>query len=189
MTDHSDQLVDHRHAARGYRLLNSSPPPTPTKFINYVRGSYAKFFISNPRPITTILTNNNHFAEKRRVPSCMLFSREAAATMLSTLAPAREAANELKPAVTMSIWCTCYSITIIIFRVSGRWLRTKTVFVEDTIMALSILILVARMILVSLILYDGTNNVELSLFMDEAEISRREVGSQLVLVTRMLYAM
>lgn len=109
--------------------------------------------------------------------------------MLSTLAPAREAANELKPAMTMSIWCTCYSITIIIFRVSGRWLRTKTVFVEDTIMALSILILVARMILVSLILYDGTNNVELSLFMDEAEIRRREVGSQLVLVTRMLYAL
>lgn len=108
--------------------------------------------------------------------------------MLSTLSPAREDASELKPAMTMSLWCTCYSIIIIIFRVSGRWLRTKTIFVEDIIMALSILILVARMVLVSFILYDGTNNVDLS-FLDEAEISRREIGSQLVLVMRMLYAL
>lgn len=113
---------------------------------------------------------------------------KAAATMLSTLAPAVDDASDLKPVMTMSLWCTCYSITIILFRVMGRWLRTKTVFVEDVIMALSILILVARITLVSRVLYYGTNNVDYSV-LTETDVQHREVGSQLVLVTRMLYAL
>lgn len=107
--------------------------------------------------------------------------------MLSTQAPAADDAYALKPIMTMSIWCTCYATTIILIRVVGRWLRTKTVFVEDTIMALSVLILVARIILVSRILHYGTNNVDLSSLTEE-DVRRREIGSQLVLVTRMLYA-
>lgn len=108
--------------------------------------------------------------------------------MLSTLAPAADEASAVKPAITMSLWCTCYSITIIIFRVIGRYLRTRAVFIEDVIMALSIFILIARVVLVIRILSYGTNNVVLSSLV-EMGMERREVGSQLVLVTRMLYAL
>lgn len=83
---------------------------------------------------------------------------------------------------------TCYAITIILFRVTGRWLRTELVFVEDVIILLSICLLVPRMVLVRYILDYGTNNVDLSFVTTEAEVHQREFGSQLVLITRLLYA-
>lgn len=54
-------------------------------------------------------------------------------------------------------------------------------------MLFGILILVARMVLVRYILDFGTNNVEASSLTD-LDISHRVIGSQLVLVTRILYA-
>lgn len=108
--------------------------------------------------------------------------------MLSTLAPAAGTALETKPVMTMSLWCTCYAIIIILYRVAGRWYRTKTYFSEDIILLSSIPILITRIILVARILYNGTNNVDLS-SLSELDIQRREFGSKLVLVTRMLHAM
>lgn len=106
---------------------------------------------------------------------------------LSTLAPAPTDVTEIKPTMIMSIWCTCYAIIIILFRVVGRWIRTKTIFIEDVILLLSIIVLIARMVLIKYILITGTNNIDLS-FISPQDIPQREFGSRLVLASRMLYA-
>lgn len=58
---------------------------------------------------------------------------------------------------------------------------------EDVIILLSILIIVARMVLAKFVLYYGTNNVDPFSLDGDEDIRRREIGSQLVLVCRLLY--
>ena len=61
-------------------------------------------------------------------------------------------------------------------------------FKEDKIMALSLIPLLLRMGLVHLILLWGTNNTTTA-GLTSVDISHREIGSRLVLASRIMYAM
>lgn len=91
-----------------------------------------------------------------------------------------------KPTLLVSWWCTGYAITIIFFRVFGRYVRTEKVYVEDAIMMLAIIPLLVRAAFVHVILLYGTNNTQ-TLGLSELEIHHRETGSQLVLASRIMY--
>lgn len=92
------------------------------------------------------------------------------------------------PTLLYSWWCTMFSLVIIIFRVSGRYVRNERLFREDRIMGLSIIPLLARMACVHIVLIYGTNNVDLDGLTDPERIRRREIGSKAVLAARIFYA-
>lgn len=83
---------------------------------------------------------------------------------------------------------TSYAIALILFRCAGRWRRTERVWIEDAIILLSTLVLVARMVLADFVLQYGTNNVDPNSLDGDDDVRRREIGSQLVLVCRLLYS-
>jgi hypothetical protein len=65
--------------------------------------------------------------------------------------------------------------------------RTEKLFREDKIIAWSIVPLLARMALVHLVLIWGTNNA-MTTGVSELYLRNREMGSKLVLVSRIIYA-
>ncbi len=73
-------------------------------------------------------------------------------------------------------------------RLAGRFVRTERLFKEDKIMAMSMIPLLARMGLVHVVLIWGTNNTT-SQGLTPIEIHHREIGSGLVLASRIMYAM
>jgi hypothetical protein len=105
----------------------------------------------------------------------------------ATTAPALRDFREDKPTLLVSWWCTFYAITIILFRVCGRYIRTEKIFLEDGIMILAVVPLLMRMSFVHVILLYGTNNVDTTGLTD-LEVRHRETGSQLVLASRIMYA-
>ncbi|KAK7521403.1 putative integral membrane protein [Phyllosticta citriasiana] len=92
------------------------------------------------------------------------------------------------PTLLFSWWCTCFSLVIILFRLSGRFVRTERLFREDKVMALSIIPLFVRMAFVHVILLYGTNNVDAAALFDERRIRQHEIGARLVLCSRIFYA-
>ncbi|KAL3426849.1 integral membrane protein [Phlyctema vagabunda] len=92
-----------------------------------------------------------------------------------------------KPTLLVSWWCTAYAITIILVRVCGRYVRTEKLFRDDGIMLLAMIPLLIRMAFVHVILLYGTNNTITTGLTDE-DIQHRELGSQLVLAARIMYA-
>lgn len=104
----------------------------------------------------------------------------------STPPPAKDAAAT-RPTLLVSWWCTGFALAIILLRVFGRYIRAERLFREDQIMALSILPLLARMGLVHVVLLWGTNNAIATGF-TPLDIQHREVGSKVVLVSRIMYA-
>lgn len=103
--------------------------------------------------------------------------------------PERRTRAANNPTLLYSWWCTIFSVVIIGFRLSGRYIRNEQLFREDKIMAWSILPLLARMGFVHAVLIYGTNNVDITGLDDPVKIHRREIGSQLVLAARIFYAM
>ncbi|KAI9794477.1 MAG: hypothetical protein M1833_000390 [Piccolia ochrophora] len=101
--------------------------------------------------------------------------------------PRARTATDDKPTLLVAWWCTIFAITIIIFRIAGRFIRTERLFREDKIMALAIVPLMCRMALVHVVLIWGTNNV-LATQLTPEQISHREMGSKLVLASRISYA-
>lgn len=79
-------------------------------------------------------------------------------------------------------------MAIIVVRLAGRYVRTERLFREDKIMALSMLPLLARMGLVHLVLLWGTNNTTTQ-GLTARDIYYRQIGSRLVLASRIMYAM
>ena len=92
-----------------------------------------------------------------------------------------------KPTLLVSWWCTFYALTVIILRIGGRYVRAEKVFAEDGIMLLAIMPLVMRMAFIHVILLFGTNNT-VTTDLSASDIRRREIGSQLVLASRIMYA-
>ncbi|KAF2262732.1 hypothetical protein CC78DRAFT_310740 [Lojkania enalia] len=103
--------------------------------------------------------------------------------------PDRRTRMENQPTLLYSWWCTIFSLVIIGFRLSGRYIRNERLFREDKIMAWSIIPLMVRMGFVHVVLIYGTNNVNVSGLTDPTIIHRREIGSKLVLVARIFYAL
>lgn len=87
----------------------------------------------------------------------------------------------------VSWWCTGFALAIIVVRLAGRYTRTEKLFREDKIMALSIIPLLARMGLVHMVLIWGTNNA-ITAGLTPLDIEHREIGSRVVLASRIMYA-
>lgn len=94
---------------------------------------------------------------------------------------------QVNPTLLVSWWCTGFALVIILLRLSGRYIRTERLFGEDKVMALSIIPLMARMALVHVILIWGTNNAVTTGLTPE-QIRHRDIGSRLVLASRIMYA-
>ncbi|KAJ5256656.1 hypothetical protein N7478_012760 [Penicillium angulare] len=101
--------------------------------------------------------------------------------------PAFESRSEINPTLLMSWWATIFSVVIIVVRLCGRYVRIERFFPEDKVMTYSMIPLLIRMILVHYVLVYGTNNVQATSLTAE-EISKREIGSKLVLAARIFYA-
>lgn len=78
---------------------------------------------------------------------------------------------------------------IILLRVSGRYIRTERLFMEDKFAALAVIPLFLRMACVHAIIVLGTNNAQLAgTDLSDHDLWRRSVGSGLVLASRIFYA-
>lgn len=107
---------------------------------------------------------------------------------MSSAPPEPRTRNENYPSLLYSWWCTLFAVVIILFRLGGRKVRTNVLFREDWIMAFSLVPLLIRMGLVHVVLLYGTNNVIFT-GLTSTRIQHRETGSQLVLASRIFYAM
>ncbi|RDL32380.1 uncharacterized protein BP5553_08836 [Venustampulla echinocandica] len=106
---------------------------------------------------------------------------------LAAEAPEPRGFREDKPTLIMSWWCTIYAITTILLRIAGRYIRTEHIYIEDRVMLLAIVPLLIRIAVVHPILLYGTNNTVITELLP-ASIRQREIGSQLVLASRVMYA-
>ena len=102
--------------------------------------------------------------------------------------PHAKTTQDNRPTLLVSWWCTGFALAIILVRICGRYIRTERLFMEDKIMAISIVPLLARMALVHVVLRFGTNNVMIPDSLDPEGIRRRQLGSKLVLASRIMYA-
>ncbi|KAI9672896.1 MAG: hypothetical protein M1829_004446 [Trizodia sp. TS-e1964] len=101
--------------------------------------------------------------------------------------PPAHSSREDRPTLLVSWWCTIFALVTILIRLSGRYIRTERFFREDQIMAASIVPLLARMALVHVVLIYGTNNT-LTAGLTDSDIHEREIGSRVVLLSRIMYA-
>ncbi|KAK4204599.1 hypothetical protein QBC40DRAFT_216863 [Triangularia verruculosa] len=104
--------------------------------------------------------------------------------------PAARPFGDDKPTLLTSWWITLLCAFLILLRLVGRFVRVEKLFGEDKVAALVLIPLFLRMAFVHPILVFGTNNVELN---DELDVSdeglrRRAIGSGLVLISRIIYA-
>lgn len=112
----------------------------------------------------------------------MIISRD-----LYSSPPRAKSKAENNPTLLVSWWCTGFALAIIVVRLAGRYTRTEKLFREDKIMALSIIPLLARMGLVHMVLLWGTNNA-ITTGLTQLDIEHREIGSRVVLASRIMYA-
>lgn len=101
--------------------------------------------------------------------------------------PRAKSKSEDNATLLVSWWCTGFALALITVRLAGRYVRTEKLFREDKIMAWSMIPLLARMGLVHLVLIWGTNNA-ITTGLTPLQLQRREIGSKLVLVSRIMYA-
>lgn len=97
--------------------------------------------------------------------------------------------DAVKPTLLVCWWATLFCTVIILLRVAGRFIRSEKLFTEDKMAFLAIFPLYARMGCVHVILIYGTNNNDFTARTLTAEqLHKREIGSGLVLASRIFYA-
>ncbi|PKY08977.1 hypothetical protein P168DRAFT_315019 [Aspergillus campestris IBT 28561] len=101
--------------------------------------------------------------------------------------PDTRTAMEDNPTLLVSWWATMFSFVIIVTRICGRYVRIERLFPEDKVMMISVIPLIVRMALVHLVLKWGTNNTKTE-GLTEEDIRLRELGSRMVLASRIFYA-
>jgi len=101
--------------------------------------------------------------------------------------PALQTKLDMNATLLVSWWCTLFSLTAIVIRLMGRWVRTERLFREDKIMFWSVIPLMIRMGLIHVVLIWGTNNT-VTTGLSLEQIRQREIGSKLVLAARIFYA-
>jgi len=95
-----------------------------------------------------------------------------------------------KPALLVCWWATSLCTVIIVLRVCGRFIRTERLFREDKMAALALIPMLFRMGCVHAVLTYGTNNNDFSeMLLSDVELRQRSIGSGLVLLARILYAL
>jgi hypothetical protein len=117
----------------------------------------------------------------------LLVSHVAARGIYQAVPPDAHTRLQDNPTFLMSWWCTGFSLVIILVRSAGRYIRTERFFTEDKVMMVSIVPLFIRMAFVHVVLLWGTNNVKTD-GLTGLDIAHREVGSRLVLLSRIFYA-
>ncbi|KAM0541357.1 hypothetical protein ACHAPJ_013277 [Fusarium lateritium] len=96
---------------------------------------------------------------------------------------------EDKPTLLVSWWITVFCMSIILTRMSGRYVRVEKLLKEDKIVAIALVPLVLRAICVHFVLKNGTNNVNLDgLDLSQEDIDKRILGSRMVMASRIFYA-
>ena len=108
--------------------------------------------------------------------------------MYSDIPPPAQTRQQTNPTLLVSWWATGFALAAILVRVCGRYIRTERLFPDDVVMALSIIPLLIRMGFVHVILLWGTNNAVVTGLTQE-DIRHREIGSRLVLASRIFYAL
>lgn len=110
-------------------------------------------------------------------------------SLYSSPPPVLDFEYQVKPTLLVCWWITAFCTTIILLRVSGRFVRSERLFREDKTVSLAILTLFLRMACVHVILLYGTNNANFAgMTLSDEEIRRRRIASGLVLASRMFYA-
>lgn len=107
-------------------------------------------------------------------------------TLYSSAPPIRSFRDD-KATLLVCWWCTIFAAVIILFRICGRYIRTEKLFREDWLAFACMIPLFIRMALVHVVLLYGTNNTQTQGLSAEA-IRKREIGSKLVLASRIFYA-
>ena len=107
--------------------------------------------------------------------------------LFSNIPPDARTKLQNNATLLVSWWATGFSIVIIIVRVCGRYVRIERFFREDKVMMASIIPLLIRMACVHVMLIWGTNNTKTDGLTAE-DIQHRVIGSKLVLVARIFYA-
>ena len=135
-----------------------------------------------PSLLTLVMRNFGTYMSQVSKSSMHLLRR------LEETPPDLRTARQDKPTLLITWWCTVYSITIIAFRVCGRYVRTEKIYKEDTIMIVAIVPLLVRTGLAHVVLKHGTNNVKVFGLTNE-DIRSRMIGSRVVLAARIMYAL
>ena len=68
--------------------------------------------------------------------------------------------SEDKPSLLVCWWITIFCTVIILLRISGRFIRSERLFVEDKVAALALIPLILRMGCVHFIIVYGTDNAQ-----------------------------
>lgn len=104
--------------------------------------------------------------------------------------PANRSASANHATLLVSWWCTSFALVIILVRLWGRYERTRKFFMEDKIMALSIIPLLIRMGFAHPILLWGTNNIStVDVTLSPEQLYHHSLGGRLVLGARIFYAL
>ena len=104
-------------------------------------------------------------------------------------APALRTFRQDKPTLLVCWWATSFSALMILLRITGRFIRSERLFLEDKIAASAIVPLVLRMACVHFILIYGTNNANFAAAeLSPTRLHQKAVASGLVLASRFFYA-
>jgi hypothetical protein len=100
-------------------------------------------------------------------------------------APQARMFSQDKPTLLVCWWCTCYAISVILFRIVGRYVRAEKMFLDDRLMFLSIIPLLGRLAFLHVVLVFGTNNAITDGLSDE-NLNRRRIGSGLLIWAKVM---
>lgn len=108
---------------------------------------------------------------------------------LYTETPELRAFRQDKPTLLVCWWATSFCALMILLRITGRFIRTERLFLEDKIAASALLPLILRMVCVHFILIYGTNNANFTnVQLSATQLHQKTVASGLVLASRFFYA-
>ncbi|KAL7940771.1 hypothetical protein V8C42DRAFT_206377 [Trichoderma barbatum] len=108
---------------------------------------------------------------------------------LYTSAPPERPFSDAKPTLLVAWWITLFCTCLILLRLSGRYIRVETLFIEDKITALALLPLYIRIACTHIVLLYGTNNIRFAgLELSSKEIDHRIIASKVVLAGRIFHA-
>ncbi|KAG5989158.1 hypothetical protein E4U43_004557, partial [Claviceps pusilla] len=94
-----------------------------------------------------------------------------------------------KPTLLVCWWATSFCTLMILLRITGRFIRTERLFIEDKVAAVALIPLNFRMACVHYVLKYGTNNADFSgIELTPTELRHKALASGLVLLSRFCYA-
>ncbi|KAG6005579.1 hypothetical protein E4U21_007838 [Claviceps maximensis] len=94
-----------------------------------------------------------------------------------------------KPTLLVCWWATSFCTLMILLRITGRFIRTERLFIEDKVAAVALIPLNLRMACVHYVLTYGTNNADFTgTQLTPTEMRHKALASGLVLLSRFCYA-